>query len=109
MLLVVVGALGVLQPWRVEGPHGAGGGLPSAFEVTSPDGSRTAWVAPDGRIHVRDARTGRETAVIDALPGDVTAFRFTPDGSRLVVEMPHGKRREWDLEGGGPAPGEIQG
>jgi WD40 repeat protein len=55
--------------------------------VVSPDGTRLALLRPGtqpGQIVVYSATTGKQTAVLDAHPGGVWAFTFSPDGKRLA-------------------------
>jgi WD40 repeat protein len=51
--------------------------------VFSPDGQYLATAEMGGKIHVWTVPGGEEIA--RSLHGDISAVRFTPDGSRLIV------------------------
>jgi WD40 repeat protein/predicted Ser/Thr protein kinase len=85
---------------RVEVPGAAG---PCRVAV-SPDGTRLACTRPDGewqRVVTFDASSGRQTAVCNGHRGDIGAFAFSPDGSRLVSGGEDHTARIWDPATGG--------
>ncbi|MBY0230402.1 MAG: protein kinase [Gemmataceae bacterium] len=65
----------------------------------APDGRRVLLAWPDGRVAVRDLRTGREAVAEERLP-DARTMQMTPDGRRLLlVRHERGKARMHVLDG----------
>src|SRR5262245_30487697 len=71
--------------------------------AVSPDSSRLATGDNEGRVIIRDARTGARLREFGPLKGWVTAVDFTPDG-REVVAVAHGSAAGWEVESGKPSP-----
>jgi WD40 repeat protein/predicted Ser/Thr protein kinase len=69
--------------------------------VSSPDGTRLACQLPGPAIGVFDALTGKQTAGCD-LRGEIWAFSFSPDGSKLVSTSEDKLAHIWD-----PATGNL--
>ncbi|MBM4357896.1 MAG: serine/threonine protein kinase [Deltaproteobacteria bacterium] len=65
----------------------------------SADGALAASAANDGRLIVRDARSGAVLLSIDAHQGPANAVSFLPDGHGLVSGGGDGAVRQWTLKG----------
>jgi WD40 repeat protein len=65
----------------------------------SPDGkalaATTGW--EEGRIHLYEVATGKETRTITTPPLRKSVIAFTPDGSRIVSGMADTSVLVWDL------------
>ncbi|WP_165232607.1 protein kinase domain-containing protein [Aquisphaera insulae] len=83
--------------WRAPGPRGLLGRIALAFTA---DGSGLAAAGPDGRIHLRDAETGRIVRTLATPDGPVVAAVASPTGPLLAAAGDDGIIRLWDLRDG---------
>lgn len=72
--------------------------------VFSPDRTRVAVDAPDGRITVWDVRSGNRVAECRGHSQAITNLTFSPDGLRLISAGLDGEIKTWD-----PGTGHQQG
>ena len=78
------------------------------FEIaTSPDGRLVAaGTAPEGKVYVWDARTGKEVVVLDTGLHTIRGLAFSPDSSLLVTGgVKYGLVRVWAMPKPEPASG----
>ncbi len=76
--------------------HGGAGVRSVAW---SPDGTRLATGADDGKARVWDVATGKDTA-LDHGGAAVHSVAWSPDGTRLATRAGDGKARVWDVATG---------
>ncbi len=94
---------GVVRMWDANPPQAfKPRGEPWLIDFNR-DGSRLAASGKDGAVRILDAATGRETARLDGVPGDVVG-EFSPASDDLVVAGAGGTVRIW---GGTQAPAET--
>jgi WD40 repeat protein len=66
----------------------------------SPDGHWLAVSAPEGRVALWDATTGREARALEGHAGPLTALAFSGEGRWLVTAERGGEVRLWELASG---------
>lgn len=106
MLLASVTHDDVLRLWDLQrrqvswtAPHPAA----RISHVTFGPARRLATVTDDGRVHVRDTRTGEVVRSLGDDPGTAPRFLFSPDGNLAATGNGAGEIRLWDLRSdGGP-------
>jgi WD40 repeat protein len=94
--------------WRLDGRRSigtpvAGHSAPVVQAQYSADGRLLVTAGKDGRVVVRDARTGRVLRVLDP-GGEVLAAVLDPKGRRVAVGGTSGKVRLFDVASGAPGP-----
>ncbi|WP_020471766.1 WD40 repeat domain-containing protein [Zavarzinella formosa] len=101
-LVSSAGQDGSLRRWE-----GAGSPLVVPFNVFarhavafSQDGQTAAWGGTDGRVHVVDWRTGKETLAFQAHKDGVAGMTFSPDGRRLATSSGEKTIRFWETATG---------
>jgi len=55
----------------------------------SPDGTRAAYADKNLRLHLIGLPSGADTIVTTAVSGEITDYRFSPDGTLLAWTEPH--------------------
>ncbi len=68
----------------------------------SPDGRWLVVAGRDGRLHLRDAVTGRAARVLQGASGPYSTLTFSGDGRWLATAGAHGEVRLWELASGTP-------
>ena len=74
--------------------------VPDSLAALSPDGKlfATTDMTGDGRIELRDTRTGKTMATV-ATPAAPSTVTFGPDGQSIAVGCGNGDTYVWDLTG----------
>jgi WD40 repeat protein len=68
----------------------------------SPDGKVVLTGGDEGKIHLWDSETGKETVPPLSMSGPVKMALFSPDGKRIVAASQDGTARIWDTASGKP-------
>jgi WD40 repeat protein len=68
--------------------------------AVSPDGSRAALPAPEGRVRIVNTATGREDSVIDVGRGQLWQVAFMAGRPRLATLNSGGRLTLWEVESG---------
>lgn len=66
------------------------------------DGSQIVVATDDGTVHVRDASTGQEIAILDGFNSQYSAMAFSLDGNQLATTTRENHISIWDAETGEP-------
>ncbi len=90
----IVTAQHSMRPIGPTLPPGSGGPIESATHLLgiafTPDGKSLTSASVDGRITVRDATSGRQTAAIKARTGPIITAVFSSDGRRIASLLTDG-------------------
>jgi WD40 repeat protein len=70
--------------------------------AASPDGRLAAAGSIDGRVHLYDLESEKETAALEGLSGWVLRVCFSPDGKRVWASDSWGGLACWEIEGAKP-------
>ena len=85
-----------------------------ALEITTPDGSRRIVGSPDQTVQfftVPDGSDPNETprkVATFAMPASIANLTFTPDGTRLVIELDDGSARIFDTRSAEEQAADVQ-
>jgi WD40 repeat protein len=92
-------------------PIGEMPGIAAVSDVAwSPDGTRLAAIGYDANVHLLDGETLEELIVLRTLgpPSGTMGFTprvaFSPDGSKIAGNSPHGTVTVWDADDGNTEP-----
>ena len=88
------------EPWSMLPPDPLGVQAWITRMELSPDGTRIGTVASDGRVRMRDAKTGELLWMTEGHSAFAGGVAFTPDGTRLATVGRDRAIRIWDVSDG---------